>query len=288
MTQINKTVLMSGADYFNDGFAINPYMDSSVAIDTAKASAEHTAIKQALESSGVTVIQVPPPEECQDGVYTANWALCRGDTAVLACLPNKREDETPYARTVLQDLGKKLIEPPDGLRFSGQGDALPCGNLLFTGSEYRTDAKMHRFLSETLGYSVIGLRTVPEYDSNQRPITNRITGWPDSFFYDIDLALSVIRDDLIAWCPEAFTPASQELLHKLGGLEKIEVSLEEAMQGFACNLVSTGEVVVMSAHAPKLRAEIEARGLRTITPEISELAKGGGYIRCTSLTLDNK
>jgi N-dimethylarginine dimethylaminohydrolase len=43
----------------------------------------------------------------------------------------------------------------------------------------------------------------------------------------------------------------------------------------------------MSAHAPQLQAAIEAKGLRAITPEIQELAKGGGYIRCTTLTLDN-
>ena len=44
----------------------------------------------------------------------------------------------------------------------------------------------------------------------------------------------------------------------------------------------------MSAHAPKLQAELENRGLNVITPEIHELAKGGGYIRCTTLTLSNQ
>jgi N-dimethylarginine dimethylaminohydrolase len=284
---LNKTVLMSGADYFNDGFAINPYMDASVAIDVPRAVREHAAIRQALEEAGIEVIQVPPPENCQDGVYAANWALCRGDTVVLASLPNARVKETPYAKGVLKNLGKKVVEIPEGLRFSGQGDALPCRDYLFAGSEYRTDKAVHQFLSDTLGYNVISLQTVPEYDNNTLPAINHVTGWPDSFFYDIDLALGVIRDDLIAWCPEAFTPESQELLRKLGGLEKIEVSLEEAMQGFACNLVSTGEVVIMSANAPQLRLELESRGIRTITPEIHELAKGGGFIRCTTLTLDN-
>ena len=70
-------------------------------------------------------------------------------------------------------------------------------------------------------------------------------------------------------------------------MDKIEVSFEEATKGFACNLVSTGETVIMSAHAPALQAAIEAHGLKTLTSDISELAKGGGYIRCTTLTLDN-
>jgi N-dimethylarginine dimethylaminohydrolase len=281
---INQTVLMSGAEYFNDDFAINPYMDASVPVDTAKAVAEHAAVAAALKTAGVTVEYTSAPEECQDGVYTANWALVRGDTAILSSLPNKRQAEQSHAKTALEKLGKTVVEAP--YRFSGQGDALPCGNYLFMGSEYRTDVRMRQFVADKLGYEVIGLQTVPQMDANGQPQINAVSGWADSFFYDIDLALSVLRTDLIAWCPEAFMPESQEKLRALP-IEKIEVSLEEAMQGFACNLVSTGETVVMSAHAPQFQAAIEAKGLKTITPEIQELAKGGGYIRCTTLTLSN-
>ncbi len=275
---------MSGAEYFDDGYAINAYMDASVPVDVAAAIAEHTAVAKALEAAGVTVIHTEPPAACQDGVYTANWGLTRGKKAILSSLPNKRQAEQPYARSALEQQGFEVIEAP--YRFSGQGDALPCGNYLFMGSQYRTDVEMRQFVADTLGYEVIGLQTVPYLDSHGRAITNDVTGWPDSFFYDIDLALSVLREDLIAWCPEAFMPESQEKLHALP-IDKIEVSLEEAMQGFACNLVSTGETVIMSAHAPLFQAQIEAKGLHTITPKIHELAKGGGYIRCTTLTLDN-
>jgi N-dimethylarginine dimethylaminohydrolase len=44
----------------------------------------------------------------------------------------------------------------------------------------------------------------------------------------------------------------------------------------------------MSALAPKLKADIQAHGLKTFTPNVSELGKGGGFIRCTTLTIDNK
>lgn len=276
---------MSGAQYFNDDFAINPYMDSSVPVDTERAIAEHQAVAEALQTAGIEIVSTPAPEGCQDGVYTANWALVRGNKAILASLPNKRQAEQPHARAALEKLGKEVIEAP--YRFSGQGDALPCGNYLFMGSQYRTDPRMREFVADTLGYEVIGLQTIPNLDAHGQPITNAVSGWPDSFFYDIDLALSVLREDLIAWCPEAFLPESQDKLRALP-IDKIEVSLEEAMQGFACNLVSTGEVVVMSSHAPLFQAAVEAKDLKTITPEIEELAKGGGYIRCTTLTLNNK
>lgn len=281
--KINQTVLMSGAEQFSVE-ELNPYSDKTKQPDVAKAVSEHSAIQEALESAGVTVVKVDAPEDCQDGVYTANWALVRGDTAVMASLPNMRKAEEPYAEKYLSEQGFKIVRAP--YRFSGQGDALPCGNLLFCGSQYRTDPRMHEFLAETLSFEVISLQTVPELDANDVPVTNQVTGWPDSFFYDIDLALSILRDDLIAWCPDAFMPKSQEKLRALP-IRKIEVSLEEATKGFACNLLSTGETVVMSSHAPNFQAAIEAEGLRTITPDITELLKGGGFIRCTTLTLDN-
>lgn len=277
---------MSGADYFDDGFAINPYMDDQVAVDIEKAQAEHDEIRHALQQAGVEVIQVPPPRGCQDGVYTANWGLCRGDTVVLSALPNKRQAEEPYAADVLGKLGKRLVYVPQGLKFSGQGDALPCGQYLFVGTGYRTDAAVHDFLAQQLDLQVVSLQTVPSLDENDKPITNAVTGWPDSLFYDLDLALSVLTPTLIAWCPEAFTPESQAKIRALTDLDKIEVSYEEAATKFACNLVSTGETVIMGANAPRLQADIEAKGLKTITPTIVELAKGGGYIRCTTLTLD--
>lgn len=280
---MNQTVLMSGADYF-DVVDLNSYSHGINSVDQQKAIAEFLAIRAAVEAAGVTVVKVDPPAGCQDGIFTANWGLCRGDKVILSSLPNARKAEEPYAEKCLRDLGKKIINAP--YRFSGQGDALPCGNLLFAGTNYRTDPRMHDFVAQELGYEVVGLQTVPELDQDGKPVINSVSGWPDGFFYDIDLALSVLREDLIAWCPEAFTAESQQKMRAVP-INKIEVSYEEATQGFACNLLSTGDTVIMSAKAPKFKVAIEARGLKTITPDVSELGKGGGYIRCTTLTLDN-
>jgi N-dimethylarginine dimethylaminohydrolase len=293
-TSINRTVLMSGADFFDDNSPINPYMDRRIPVDRQKAQAEHAAIRAALEQAGITVHKIKPPVDCQDGVYTANWALGRGDTAVLAHLPNARENEQPAAEQALQNIGKTIVHVPDGLRFSGQGDALPCGNYLFAGQGYRSDAEAQAFAAKTLGYELIQLQTIPQLDKQGTPVINQSSGWPDSFFYDIDLALSILRapnsdqPGLIAWCPEAFTPESQAILRAFNKVEKIEISLAETQQAFACNLVSTGETVIMSGNAPIFKAALEARGMRVISPDVQELLKGGGFIRCTTLTLDNE
>lgn len=281
---INKTVLMSGADYFAVE-ELNPYSHKTDQPDLAAAKREFKEIQAALETSGVTIHTFGAPEGCQDAIYTANWALCRDGKALLASLPNMRAAEEVYAREALEAEGLEVIPAP--YLFSGQGDALPCGNLVFAGQTYRTDPRMHQVIADELGYEVISLQTVPSVNKAGQPIINKVTGLPDSFFYDIDLALSIINPELIAWCPEAFTPASQAKIHSLS-LERIEVSLQEALEGFACNLVSTGETVIMSRNAPGLQNELESRGFKIITPKITELAKGGGYIRCTTLTLDNR
>jgi len=287
---INRTVLMSDALNFSAEQAINPYYGDSHT-ETIKAQAEHDSIRLAFENAGIEVIKVPSPSTSQDGVYTANWALVRGKKAILARLPDVRKAEEEWARQHLVDLGIEVIDAPAGLKFSGQGDALACGDYLFCGNGYRSDEAAQVFAAEKLGYTRIQLQTIPQLDEQGVPVINAISGWADSFFYDIDLALSIIKaptnteKGLIAYCPEAFTEESRKILSEFSHVDKIEVTLDEAQNAFACNLVSTGETVIMSAHAPLLSNELRKHGLEVVTPEVSELAKGGGYIRCTSLSL---
>ena len=287
---INSRVLMSDAHYFSNEQPINPYYHIE-SIDLIIAQAEHTHIRDMLTHAGVEVVQVPSPVSSQDGVYTANWGLVRGDRAVLARLPKARQAEQPHAKEVLESLGIEVTELPEGLRFSGQGDALPCGDLLFCGSTYRSDTAAQEIVAETLGYRRLQLQTKPQLDDQGRPVINVASGWPDSFYYDIDLAISVLRGPengekgLIAYCPDAFVEESRQILEELTDVEKIIVSEAEARQAFACNLVSTGEAVVMSANAPVFTEQLVAYGFTLLHPEINELVKGGGYIRCSTLTL---
>lgn len=282
---------MSSAEYFSNSQAINPYYHQE-AVDLARAQIEHENIARLFAEAGVRVERTLPPPSSQDGVYTANWALVRGNKAVLARLPNARKTEEAVAENALKQLGIEVIHVPEDWHFSGQGDALPFGNLLFCGKGYRSDERAQAFVADQLGFERVQLQTIPERDDQGNPKINAVTGWPDSFFYDLDLALSVIKapDDtqggLIAYCPEAFLPESRETLGQLQGVEKIEVSFEEATKGFACNLVSTGETVIMSDHAPRFKAELEEHGLEVVCPEVTELVKGGGFIRCVSLTLE--
>jgi len=281
---INQKLLVSGAEFFADDFKINPYYSNSQ-INREKAILEHQEIINCFKKAGIEVIQVEAPANCQDGVYTANWAITKDNKAVMSRLPKARKAEEPYAEQKLRELGYEIYHAPDNLLFSGQGDSLRCGDYLFAGSGYRSEPESQQFVADTLGLRLVQLHTKPQLNADGSIHINPETNHADSFFYDLDLALSVIDENTIAYCPDAFDEASNQKI-EMTPVNKIKVSLEEAQEGFACNLVSTGKYVIMSNHAPNFQKELESRGLICLTPDVTELKKGGGYIRCISLWLN--
>jgi N-dimethylarginine dimethylaminohydrolase len=280
---INQKLLVSGADYFADTYEINPYYTQNK-IDINKAMAEHKLILDCFKEANIELIKVKPPKNCQDGVYTANWALIKDGIAVMSRLPEARKAEENYARKILEQQGIKTILVPGKHLFSGQGDSLRCGKYLLGGCGYRSDPEAQQFAADTLGLELIQLHAKPQLNPDGSEHINPVTNHADSFWYDIDLAVSVIDDHTIAYCPDALDDQSNQKLQSLN-LDTILVDYEECTKGFANNLVSTGKHVIMSNKAPKLQSALEKRGLICLTPDVTELKKGGGYIRCVSLWL---
>ena len=278
---INQKLLVSGADYFADTYEINPYYTQNK-IDINKAIAEHKLILDCFKEANIELIKVKPPKNCQDGVYTANWALIKDGTAVMSRLPEARKAEENYARKILEQQGIKTVLVPGKHLFSGQGDSLRCGKYLLGGCGYRSDPEAQQFAADTLGLELIQLHAKPQLNPDGSEHINPVTNHADSFWYDIDLAVSVIDDHTIAYCPDALDDQSNQKLQSLN-LDTILVDYEECTKGFANNLVSTGKHVIMSNKAPKLQSALEKRGLICLTPDVTELKKGGGYIRCVSL-----
>ena len=281
---INQKLLVSGADYFTDDYKINPYY-TETKINREKAIAEHARIVECFREAGIEIIKVDPPKGCQDGVYTANWAIVKDGIAVMARLPEARKGEEAYARKKLEEQGIKTYLVPENYLYSGQGDSLRCGKYLFAGRGYRSDPEAQTFVADKLGLELVQVHAKPQLNADGSIHINPATNHADSFWYDLDLAISIIDEHTIAYCPGALDEESNKKLEAIQDLDKIIVDYDECTKGFACNLVSTGKHVIMSANAPKLKSALEARDLICITPEITELLKGGGYIRCISLWL---
>ena len=280
---LNQKLMVSGADYFADTYEINPYYTKDK-INVEKAKAEHALILDCFKKAGIKLIKVAPPKNCQDGVYTANWGLVKDGVAVLSRLPKARKAEEAYAKKCLEKQGIKTVSVPGNYLFSGQGDSLRCGKYLIAGTGYRSDIEAQQFAAATLGLEPVLIHAKPQLNDDGSEHINPVTNHADSLWYDLDLAVSVINNHTIAYCPDALDEESNKKLQSLN-LDQILVDYEECTKGFANNLVSTGKHVIMSNKAPKLQAELEKRGLICLTPDVTELKKGGGYIRCASLWL---
>lgn len=280
---LNQRILVSDAKYLEPK-GINAFEDTSDQPDQAEAIREHTTALAAFEQAGITVERVASPADCQDGAFTANWGLTWNGRVLLSSLPNLRQAEEKSAETALRTLGFET-ERASKL-FSGQGDAMIIGgDRVLVGDGYRTNAAMVGEIKDWLGLEPIIVKAKPKTDHSGKPVRNAVTGLTDSYFYDIDLAVAVIRPNLIAVCWDALMPEGQAAIRGLNDIEIIDVCETEAKDGLACNLVSTGQTVIMSIAAPNLTEQLRDRGLEVITLQNNELKKSGGGFRCISLSL---
>ncbi len=294
MNLINKSILVSGANYFNNEYLINPLMSSAQSIDSSMAIKEHNLLVSTLKDIGIDVIQVSPPEKCQDGIYVANWGTVIDGKVVPSKLPNTRKNEEQYARSIFEDLNLEIIDLPDIVQyFSGQGDCLTVDDYLFCQSPYRTSLNAHQCLKEIFkNKTIISLQTKPLrwFKIGPKKI-NKVTGLIDSFSYDLDLALAILKPStteslpIIAYCPTRFTRKSKKIINSLTNFRKIKVTNKECIKNYALNLVSTGQSVIINKGTIKFKNDLINNGFKVIELELNELKKGGGSIRCCCLTL---
>ncbi len=295
MKTINNSVLVSDPRYFSNKYPINPLMNSSQTIDLDQATKEHDLLINSLKKIGIKVIQFPSPKDCQDGVYVANWGLIIDNKVIPSKLPITRKQEEKYARSIFKKLNLEIIDLPDEVQyFSGQGDCLVVDDYIFCQSPYRTSKNAHKQLAKIFRNKiVVSLQTKPLrwFKIGPKKI-NKITGLIESHSYDLDLALAVLRPQflnekpIIAYCPSLFTRNSKKILNRLTNFKKIKVSKKECIKNYALNLVSNGSTVIINNDAHKFKRSLIDNGFKVIEISLHELKKGGGSIRCCSLTID--
>lgn len=282
--QLNHRILVSDARFLEPK-GINAHEHTGDQPDLDASIAEHQAAIAAYRQAGLQVEQVPSPADCQDGVFTANWGLTWNGRVLLSRLPNLRQGEEPYAETVLSKLGFETRQA--SVLFSGQGDALIFGgNRVLIGDGYRSNAAVASEIRDWLGLEPIVVRAKPKRRFGFGPaVHNKVTGLWDSYYYDLDLAVGVVTPDLLAVCFEALTRQGKAAIRSLKDVEIIPVSLHEAKVGLACNLVNANGTIVISNRAPRLIANLRARGLQVVALPNHQLCKSGGGFRCISLSL---
>src|SRR5947199_3069296 len=151
-----------------------------------------------------------------------------------------RSRETPHFDAWFLEHRYTVETLPEGLYFEGAGDALFCGETLFAGYRFRSDARSHLRIGDLLGVETLPLELV------------------DPRFYHLDTCFWPLGPREAIYYPGAFDDYGRSVLRdRIAGL--IEVSSEEAVS-FSCNAVVVGRDVVLNAGVPKLARALEGAG----------------------------
>ncbi|MDO3638245.1 dimethylargininase [Mycolicibacterium arseniciresistens] len=253
---------MTAPTHFAVEYAINPWMDTTVPVDTALAVAQWDVLRHTYESLGHTVELVDARAGLPDMVYAANGAVVVGDNAVLArfAYPQRAAESAAYADW----LERRGFSPVHTRHLNeGQGDLLMIGPMMLAGYGFRTDRRAHDEIADILDVPVLSLELV------------------DPRFYHLDTALAVLDDTTVAFYPPAFADASRTHLLEVFP-DAIEVASADAF-ALGLNAVSDGLNVVLPAAATGFAGQLRDAGFRPVGVDLSELLKGGGSVKCCTL-----
>lgn len=256
-----RRYLMCRPSHFAVEYAINPWMDTSVPVDLDAALAQWQDLAETLRELGHTVHVLDPEPGLPDMVYSANGAFSVDGVVYGAKFRHpQRQGEAAAHEKWYRSGGWRFVSPTEVNEGEGDFAYLRGRGLVLAGYGFRTDVRAHAEAAEALARPVISLRLV------------------DERFYHLDVALTVLDDDTVAYYPGAFSAASQQILRQLfpGAL----IVDEADTLAFGLNTVSDGKHVVVNAEAEATAAKLAERGYTPVSVELSELKRGGGSVKC--------
>jgi N-dimethylarginine dimethylaminohydrolase len=252
--------------YFDVSYSINPWMDPSAPVDRPLALGQWAALVETYRAAGHCVELLDPVPGLPDMVYAANGALVVDGRVLPARYAYaEREPEAAmhsdwHRRNGILYGGPEMATP--AAVNEAEGDFAVLSERILAGYGFRTDRAAHSEVAALTGREVISLELV------------------DPHLYHLDVALAVLDDgrDHLAYYPPAFSAASRRLLAKT--FPDAILATKRDAYAFGLNCVSDGHNVFLPSGAADLRTALAAAGYRPISIDLSELAKGGGSVKC--------
>ena len=211
----------------------------------------------ALRDAGWDVIEVPPIEECPDGVFIEDDVVMYGDRAVVARPgADERKPETAAVADVLGALGYDVvsIEAPGTL---DGGDVLKHDGTVWVGLGGRTNqAGVDQLTAYLKPY---GAEVVPVPISKVLHLKSAVTALPDGTV----VGYEPLVDDPAVWPRFLRVPEPSGSHVVLLG----------------------GDRVLMSDDAPESKRLFESRGLEVVAVDIGEFIKLEGCVTCLSVRM---
>jgi N-dimethylarginine dimethylaminohydrolase len=240
-TARTRHYLMCRPTYFAVEYAINPWMDPDVDVDTALAMRQWEALRDVYRALGHEVSLVDPQPGLPDMVFAANGALVvNGKVLGAHFLSPERQPEAPAYRDWFVDTERYDLVGRTSSVNEGEGDFLALESVILAGTGFRTELKAHMEAQEFFGVPVVSLQLV------------------DPRFYHLDTALAVLGDNDVAYYPRAFSAGSLAVLRRMFP-DAIEADDNDAMT-FGLNAVSDGRHVIVPVESTNLTARLIERG----------------------------
>jgi N-dimethylarginine dimethylaminohydrolase len=258
-----RRYLMCPPRYFEVSYSINPWMDRSVPVDRARATAQWEQLVATYECLGHHVECIDPIRGLPDMVFSANGAVVKGGRVLTARFRHRERvpEQHPYRQWFLE---REFRDVRAARAFcEGEGDVAFVGSVVLAGWGFRTTRSAHHEVQEFFGRPVVSLRLC------------------DPRFYHLDMALSVLDEHTIAYFPPAFSAGSRCVLGRLFP-DAIRVREADAY-ALGLNAVSDGHHVVLPVAARGMHDLVRARGFEPVPVEMSEFVKAGGGVKCCTL-----
>ncbi|MGA9100877.1 dimethylargininase [Aeromicrobium sp.] len=269
-TARTRHYVMCTPSHFAVEYAINPWMDPTIPVDSVRATQQWDVLRRAYLSLGHRVDVIAPVPGQPDMVFAANGGITVGGRSYGAKFRHpQREAEAQAFTDFLRAEGHDVVEPVHVNE--GEGDFLALSTMILAGTGFRTSIEAHVEAAEALDRPVVSLRLV------------------DPRFYHLDTALAVLDDGGgdapadIAYYPGAFSPHSRRTLRDLFP-DAVQVSEMDALV-LGLNAVSDGLNIVLPAAAIELAETLKARGYVPVPVELGELLKSGGSVKCCTMEL---
>jgi N-dimethylarginine dimethylaminohydrolase len=260
-----RRYLMCPPRYFDVSYSINPWMDWSVPVDPARATAQWEHLVETYENLGHDVEIIEPVAGVPDMVFSANSAIVDGGRVLTARFrhPERAPEQLPYRQWFLQ---REFTEVRAARAIcEGEGDVTFVGAVALAGWGFRTSRGAHHELQEFFGRPVVSLRLC------------------DPRFYHLDMALCIVDERTVAYFPPAFSAGSRCVLQRLFP-DAIRVQEPDAY-ALGLNAVCDGHHVVLPVEARGMADLVRARGFDPVPVEMSEFVKAGGGVKCCTLEL---
>jgi len=262
-------ILMCPPDYYGIEYEINPWMNRRRQADHELAVQQWDALRELLEGAGAKVSLLAPVKGLPDLVFTANAAMIYQNRAILARFRHEqRQGEEAHDRRWLEAHGFAVEAPPEGISFEGAGDALFCGDTLFAGYRFRSDARGHQEIGDRIGRRVIPVEL------------------SDPYYYHLDTCFCPLQPGTAVYYPPAFDEYGRRALE--AHVEELIAVEQSEAHSFACNAVVVGKTVITNTGCPALHGSLQARGFETVATPLSEFVKAGGSAKCLTLRLDGE